>query len=66
METRTRSLIKTVIWRAIATLLTLGVVYFYTRQFDSSLKITLSGALLSMAAYYLHERVWSAIAWGRK
>ncbi len=64
-EIKTRSLVKTVIWRILATLITWGVVYFFTRQLTDSLKITLVAAFLSMFAYYIHERFWNKIKWGK-
>lgn len=65
-ETRIRSLTKTVIWRMVATSLTLGIVYFYTRQTRESLRITLTAATISVVAYYIHERIWDSIHWGKK
>lgn len=66
METGTRSLVKTIVWRVIATLTTWAVVYMFTGTIAGSLKITLVAAALSMLAYYIHERIWNAVKWGRK
>ncbi len=63
-ETSKRSLVKTIIWRVVATLVTLTVVYIFTGRISESLKITLTAAFLSMLAYYIHERVWSKVKWG--
>lgn len=65
-ETKTRSIIKSIIWRVVATLLTWGVVYFFTGSVRGSLEITLWAAGLSMVLYYIHERVWNKINWGKK
>ena len=65
-ETKTRSLIKTVTWRVVATLVTLLVVYMFTKAIGSSIKITLTAAFVSMVAYYIHERVWNLHNWRRK
>lgn len=65
-ETKTRSLIKTITWRIVATLVTLSAVYFFTEEIDSSVKITLTAAVLSMVVYYIHERAWNMRDWGRK
>lgn len=64
-ETKTRSLAKTIIWRVIATLVTWGTIYFYTRQLSESLEITLVAAIISMIVYYFHERIWNFIKWGK-
>ena len=64
-ETKTRSIVKTIIWRILATLITWGVVYFFIHQLTNSLKITLVAAFLSMLAYYIHERTWNKVKWGK-
>ncbi len=64
-ETKTRSIAKTIIWRVFATLITWGTIYFYTGKLSESIEITLVAALVGMAAYYIHERVWNKIKWGK-
>jgi uncharacterized membrane protein len=64
-ETKTRSLTKTITWRVIATLLTLGTLYFFTGNLGDSFKMTIIAAVISMFAYYIHERVWNNIRWGK-
>jgi uncharacterized membrane protein len=63
-EDRRRSLVKAILWRTIATFLTLVVVYGYTGKFVFSLKVTVTIAVLSTVAYYVHERIWTRIRWG--
>ena len=64
-ETKSRSIIKSIIWRVVATLLTWGVIYFFNGSVGDSLKITLWAAGLSMIVYYIHERIWNKIKWGK-
>lgn len=64
-ETKTRSLVRSIVWRICATLITLAVVYAFTGNIGQSSGITLVAAALSMAAYYGHERIWNRIVWGR-
>ena len=64
-ETKTRSLAKTVIWRVIATFITWGTIYFFTGKLSESLRITIVAALIGMSAYYIHERVWNSMGWGK-
>lgn len=65
-ETRARSLVKTIIWRVVATLITGSTIYFFTQEWSESVEITFVAALLSMTGYYIHERVWNRIHWGEK
>jgi uncharacterized membrane protein len=65
-ETKTRTIVKTILWRIIATLITWGTIYAYTGRFGESIKITIVAALIGMTAYYIYERVWNKIQWGKK
>ena len=64
-ETQTRTLTKTILWRIVATLITLGTIYFYTGELNESIKITIVAALIGMTAYYIYERIWNKIQWGK-
>jgi uncharacterized membrane protein len=66
METKRRSIVKAVTWRAVATLLTLVVAYVFTGTIAESLGIALTAAILNIIAYYCHERTWNWIQWGRQ
>lgn len=61
-----RTLLKTVIWRMIATVITFIVTYTLTGEFGQATTITLVSATLLMIGYYIHERVWDQLEWGRK
>ncbi|MEK7611857.1 MAG: DUF2061 domain-containing protein [Patescibacteria group bacterium] len=63
-EGRKRSLTKAILWRVIATGITLAVAYAHTGLLDQSLKITIAIAIISTIGYYIHERVWSHVEWG--
>ena len=65
IETKTRSLAKTIIWRIIATLITWVTIYYFSGKLSESIKITSVAALIGMSAYYIHERVWNNIKWGK-
>ncbi len=64
-ETKTRSVVKSIVWRIVATLLTWGVVYFFNGSVGDSLKVTLWAAGLSMVGYYINERIWNKVKWGK-
>ena len=65
MESFHRSLTKTVTWRAIATLITLGTIFAFTGELGKATTITLSAAALLAVGYYFHERFWNKTHWGR-
>lgn len=64
-ETKTRSLVKAILWRVIATVVTFGMLYMLTGKVIESIEVTAIAAAVSMVAYYLHERLWNKISWGR-
>ncbi|MEE9499830.1 MAG: DUF2061 domain-containing protein [Candidatus Omnitrophota bacterium] len=66
MELRKRSVAKTITWRVIAFFVTMIAVYLYNRDIKESLIVSLSANAVKMILYYLHERFWNRINFGRK
>lgn len=66
MDTLKRSLTKTIVWRIIATLITFAVTYLFTGEMREATTITLVIAVVLMIGYYINERVWDKLEWGRK
>lgn len=60
-STRLRSLVKTISWRVVATLITWIVVFLFTGGIAESTRITLVSAAFLTAGYYLHERIWARL-----
>lgn len=56
---------KTLTWKALATALTFSVSYIYTGQFYFSAALALTSLVAGLVMYYLHERLWNAVQWGR-
>ena len=65
-ETKTRTVVKAILWRIIATLITLGTVYYYTRKLSESIELIIVAAIIGITAYYIYERVWNRIQWGKE
>lgn len=66
METKKRSIIKSISWRILATMLTLLVAYTFIGELSTAAGLTLTAAALNTILYYAHERSWNLIVWGRK
>lgn len=65
MDTRKRSLAKSIVWRIIA-ITVLGVVsYLVIGDWKQVTIITVLFNCLQVVFYYFHERVWSRISWGK-
>jgi uncharacterized membrane protein len=65
METHVRSIAKAVSWRIVATLTTIFLVYVFTGNLVISGGVGLTELLTKIVIYYVHERVWNAIGYGR-
>jgi uncharacterized membrane protein len=65
-ETHPRSILKAVSWRTLGTLDTFAISWFFTGRVEIAGSIAALEILTKIAWYYLHERVWAAIPWGRR
>ncbi len=65
-ESHTRSILKTISWRALATLTTIILVYIFIGDVTIALSVGGIEVILKMLVYFLHERVWDKIKFGRK
>ena len=61
MESKTKSFLKTLSWRLIATLTTILVAYFIIGDVSAALAIGGVEFFIKMVVYYLHERAWSKV-----
>jgi adenylylsulfate kinase len=66
MESHKRTFLKTISWRIIATLTTMVLVFIFTRKLSLMLGVGALDVILKMMFYYLHERAWNKIKYGRK
>ena len=64
-ETKTRSIVKTISWRILATLTTVTLVYIFIG--DTTIAFTVGGieVFLKMLVYFIHERVWDKLKFGK-
>jgi uncharacterized membrane protein len=60
-----RSIAKSVSWRTIGTIDTIVISLFITGKLDLALAIGGVEVFTKMALYYLHERTWNKIKFGR-
>jgi uncharacterized membrane protein len=65
-ETHSRSVLKAVSWRTLGTLDTFAISWFMTGRATVAGSIAGMEIVTKVAWYYLHERVWAIIPWGRR
>jgi uncharacterized membrane protein len=64
-ETRTRSLVKTVIYRAWVLLTTYVMLLILGESLESALLPTVIINILWTVSFYVYDRIWAHIKWGR-
>lgn len=62
---RRRSLIKALSWRVVGSLDTFLLSLLITRNGGHAALIALAELVTKVGLYYLHERAWRRVAWGR-
>lgn len=64
-DSRRRSFIKGISWRALGTLDTIILSFLITDRVDLAFQIGGVELITKVVLYYFHERVWTLIKWGR-
>jgi uncharacterized membrane protein len=65
-ETHSRSVLKAVSWRALGTSDTFAISWFMTGRAEIAGSIAAMEVVTKVAWYYLHERIWALVPWGRR
>lgn len=60
-----KSVVKSITWRIVGTADTIAISYFMTGKFTLALSIGGIEVFTKMILYYLHERAWTRLHWGR-
>jgi uncharacterized membrane protein len=60
-----RSVAKAVTWRFVGSLDTFILSLIFTGQLKYAVSIATAEALTKIALFYVHERAWRRVAWGR-
>ena len=65
MERRLRTISKTITWRILATITTIVIIYLFEHNIKLSLSLGISLNVVKALIYYVHERVWNRISFGK-
>ena len=65
METKLRSFIKAITYRTLGSLTTAAVAWIITRKGTVAISIGLLDVTVKICAYFIHERLWDHIKFGR-
>jgi uncharacterized membrane protein len=65
MDTIVRSLVKTISWRLTGTLCTFLISFIILGDITTSSTIALIQLIFNTIMFYIHERIWNIIKWGK-
>lgn len=65
METKARSLLKSISYRVFASIVTAGIVYCFTGKLLLAVGLGVLDSTVKILVYFLHERLWALIPYGR-
>ncbi|MEM3640710.1 MAG: DUF2061 domain-containing protein [Candidatus Bathyarchaeia archaeon] len=66
MEKPIRSFVKAISWRIVATLTTVLLVFAFTGNVIISGGVGFAELVMKIVIYYVHERVWNIVDFGRE
>jgi len=66
MDSRRRSIVKSITWRIICIVVSITTAYLLTGQIDVSVAIGTAYNAITMILYYFHERLWNNLGWGKQ
>ena len=66
MESHLRSLIKAITFRFAATVITILIVFFFTKSHLISVSVGALEFFSKLTFYYIHERIWNRVNFGRR
>jgi len=64
-DSKSRSLVKTISWRLTGSFSTFLISFIILGNFTIAGAIAVIQVIANTTLYYIHERVWSRISWGR-
>ncbi len=66
METHFRSIVKAITWRTGGTIVTFAVAWVLVGNLDTAARIGILDTALKIGAFYVHERLWHHINFGKQ
>ena len=64
-ETHLRTFVKTITYRIVIIISIFTITYITTGELGYALAITSRSAIRGTIIYYIHERIWNNIHWGK-
>ena len=65
VETKSRSVLKTVSYEVVMIILNFATVYYVTGRARIAFGFVVVSSIYTMLSYYFHDRIWDSIKWGK-
>jgi uncharacterized membrane protein len=65
VETLHRSIVKTFSYRVVILILDFAAIYLFTGKIKIALGFMIVSNIYTTLGYFLHERIWDKIKWGK-
>ncbi len=65
METNKRTIAKAFCWQAVGLIVMTIIGYMFTGSASEGGALALTSAAIGLMTYFLHERMWARVRWGR-
>ncbi|MFH1715707.1 MAG: DUF2061 domain-containing protein [Planctomycetota bacterium] len=66
MESHIRSIAKAITWRVGGTVVTFAVAWILTHELELAAQIGALDTAIKVGAFYMHERMWNRLSFGKK
>ena len=66
MEKHRRSVVKAIGYKSVSIALLAALAWIFTRDLMHMTAITVTYEVIAIVGYYVYERIWERIKWGRK
>jgi len=66
MDKSYRSFVKAITWRITGSIDTFFLTFIVTNKFDFALSISFLEVFTKTLLFWVHERIWDRVRWGRK
>jgi uncharacterized membrane protein len=65
MDTNKRTIAKALCWQTLGLIVMTLIGYLFTGSASEGGALALTGAVTGFATYFLHEKLWAQVNWGR-
>ena len=66
MDSNLRLIMKSATWQSSGLIVMTVIGFLYTGSFSAGGGIALTSVLVGSVSFFLHEKIWARITWGRR